>query len=280
MTHSLGQSRTWVFTVNNYTDKDIEWVNSLECNRIVCSKEVGQNGTPHLQGAVTFKRLYQFSQVKVLHNSAHWEIARAISDFNYCKKFGGEIVRDESNGKQGRRTDIEDVREMLESGESLVQVSKKARSMHSISFAKAWLSINEKHLPMGTKISIHWYYGCSGLGKTKKVLDQCQPYIPLSFKWWDGYDGQSEVLLDDLRPDWCQPSQLLRLLDPYRFQYRVEIKGSSRPLLATTIYITTPWHPDDFWRDTQEDTNQLMRRIDHLLHFRGDGQWQKPTLVG
>ena len=273
-------SRTWVFTVFNWTQKDIDWVNALEVNRIVVSKEVGAEGTPHLQGACTFKRNYTFAQVKVLHSSAHWEIAKAISDFNYCKKFGGEIVRDESNGKQGRRTDIEEVREMLEAGDGLIQISKKCRSSHSLNFAKQWLSINEHHLPMGTKISIHWYYGCSGLGKTRKVLDQCQPFIPLNFKWWDGYDGQDAVLLDDLRPDWCSPSQLLRLLDPYRFQYRVEIKGSSKPLIATKIFITCPWHPDDFWRESKEDPNQLLRRIDELLHFRGDGVWVKPTLVG
>ena len=273
------QSKTWVFTVNNWNDKDIDWVNGLECNRIVVSKEVGAEGTPHLQGAVTFKRNYSLMQLKVLHNKAHWEIARAITDFNYCKKFGGEVVRDESFGKQGRRTDIEDVREMLEAGESMSQISKKAKSMHSLSFAKQWLQINEQHLPLGTRITVHWYYGCSGVGKTKRVLDQCEPFIPLSFKWWDGYDGQKAVLLDDLRPDWCKPAELLRLLDPYRFQYRVEIKGSSKPLLATDIYITCPWHPDDFWKDSPEDPNQLLRRIDELLHIRSDGAWVKPTLL-
>ena len=279
MSHAFKPSRTWVFTINNWTEKDIDWVNALEVNRIVVSKEVGAQGTPHLQGAVTFKRNYTLLQVKVLHGAAHWEVAKAISDFNYCKKFGGELVRDESNGKQGRRTDIEDVRQMLEDGEGLIQISKKARSMHSISFAKAWLTINEQHLPMGTKVAIHWYYGCSGLGKTKKVLEQCEPFIPTTFKWWDGYDGEADVLLDDLRPDWCKPAELLRLIDPYRYKYRVELKGSSRPLLATRIFITTPWHPVDFWKDTQEDVNQLLRRIDELIHFRSDGQWVVPSLV-
>jgi hypothetical protein len=68
------------------------------------------------------------------------------------------------------------------------------------------------------------------------------------------------------------------LLDPYRFQYRVEVKGSSRPLVATKIYITTPWHPADFWKDVEEDPKQLLRRLTELLHFREDGVFQKPLV--
>ena len=273
-------SRTWIFVINNWTDEDINWVMALEVSKIVVSKEVGESGTPHLQGAVTFKRVYTFKQVKKLHPKAHWEIAKAASDFNYCKKLGGEIVRDESKQSQGKRTDIEDVRELLEAGEKMNQIMKKARTMQAVSFARAWYQYNEQHLPINTKIDIFWYYGCSGVGKTKKVLEETESiklFIPCSFKWWDGYEGHEAVLLDDLRPTWCCPEQLLRLLDPYRYQYRVEVKGSTRPLLATKMYITTPWHPADFWKDTHEDPAQLLRRITELVHFRTDGQWVRPA---
>ena len=267
--------------INNWTEIDISWVMTLEVNKIVVSKEIGESGTPHLQGAVTFKRLYTLNQLKKLHPKAHWEIAVAAIDFNYCKKYGGEIVRDENCQLQGKRTDIENIRDGLEAGDSMSQVVKKARSMQSVSFARAWFQYNEQHLPKNTKIDIFWYYGCSGLGKTRRVFEETQNsqlFIPICFKWWDGYEGQETVLLDDLRPTWCAPDQLLRLLDPYRYQYRVEIKGGSRPLVATKIYITTPWHPQDFWRDyPKEDPQQLLRRITELLHFRVDGQWLRPA---
>ena len=274
------QNRTWIFVINNWTEEDISWVMALEVNKIVCSKEVGESGTPHLQGTVTFKRVYTHKQLRKLHLKAFWEVAKASIDFNYCKKFGGELIRDENSTAKGKRTDIEDVREMLEAGEKMQVVMKRARTMQGVSFAKAWYQYNEQHLPLNTKIDIFWYYGCSGVGKTKKVLEETTNstlFIPTSFKWWDGYEGQDAVLLDDLRPSWCAPEQLLRLLDPYRYQYRVEIKGSTRPLLATKMYITTPWHPSDFWRDTHEDPAQLLRRITELVHFRADGQWVRPA---
>ena len=266
-----------MFTVNNFTQEDIEWVNALEALKITVSSETGEEGTPHLQGAITFNRVYRFSQLKKIQPKAHWELAKATQDFNYCKKAGATIIRDEDTKKPGKRTDIEVIRDELEAGADMVQVLKKARSMQSVQFAKVWFTEIEQHLPKGTQIEISWYYGCTGAGKTRAVLEACSPFIPQSFKWWDGYSGQDAVLLDDLRPDWCTPSQLLRLLDPYRFQYRVEVKGGMRPLIATKLYVTTPWHPEDFWKDVKEDAAQLLRRIKHLVHYRADGPWVKPT---
>ncbi len=274
---AMASSRTWVFTLNNYTPEDIEWVNALEVTRITVSSEVGEEGTPHLQGAVTFKRVYRFAAACKLNPRAHWEIAKASVDFNYCKKIGSTIIRDDNNKAPGKRTDIEVIRDELEAGADMKAIMKKARTMGGIQFAEKWFAVMGDPLPKGTKVCVYWYYGNTGTGKTKAVLDACLPYIPLTFKWWQNYEGQDAVLLDDLRPNWCQPEQLLRLLDPYRYNYQVEVKGGSRHLVATKIYITTPWHPEDFWKDVKEDPRQLVRRITELIHFREDGQWVKPS---
>lgn len=266
-----GAGKTWVFTIFNPLTEDIKWVMDLEVLRITVSKEVGEEGTEHLQGAVTFTRKYTFKQVKKLHPKAHWELAKATQDFNYCKKLGSEVLRNEDHRCSGKRTDIENTRDELEAGADFSQIMKKAKTLGSVTFAKHWFNTFEEHLPKGTKVEVYWYYGNTGTGKTKRVLDQCSPFIPLSFKWWEGYQGQDAVLLDDLRPGWCSPEQLLRLLDPYRYQYRVEVKGGSRPLIATKIYVTTPWHPEDFWQDLKEDPKQLMRRIHEMIFFKENG---------
>jgi len=272
------QWKTWVFTINNYSEKDIEWAMSLEVMKTVISKEVGEEGTPHLQGAVTFKRKYSLVQLKKLHSQAHWEQAKAAQDFNYCKKDGSEVIRDENNQKQGYRTDLHKVREDIKKGANLRDISETCTTFQELQFAEKYIKLTEEHLPKGTKIQVFWYYVCTGTGKTRAVLDKCSPYLPLNFKWWEGYEGQDAVLLDDLRPEWCKPAELLRLLDPYRYQYRVETKGSSRALLATKIYITTPWHPVDFWKDVNEDPQQLLRRLTELMHFRTDGPVLKPLV--
>ena len=274
----MAQGKSWEIRVSNYTDQDIQWVNDLECSSCCISKEVGEGGHPHLQGRVTFKRQYRLVQLKKLHPSAHWEISKSLKDNNYYKKLGSELVREVTAGKAGRRTDLEEMREHLEAGDDIQQVMKKARTYCQVQYAEKWYKYMGDPLPYGTKIAIYWYYGCTGTGKTRRVLEQQEPkpFIPLSYKWWDGYEGQDGVLLDDLRPEWCKPAELLRLLDPYRYQYRVEIKGGTRHLVATKIWVTCPWHPRDFWKDTTEDPGQLIRRLTELVHFRSDGEWQQP----
>lgn len=274
----MAVQRTWTFTINNFTPEDVEWVKVLEAKKITASSEEGEGGTPHIQGAVTFKRGYRLTQLKKLHARAHWEAAKASQDFNYCKKDGSVIIRDEDNKCPGKRTDIEEIRELLETGGDMKQVVKKARTYGGIQFAEKYIKYTSEPLPKGTKILIYWYYGNTGTGKTRRVLEQCDPFIPLNFKWWEGYNGQDSVLLDDLRPDWCRPAELLRLLDPYRYNYKVEYKGGSTDLVATKIYITTPWHPADFWKDVNEDHRQITRRLEELVHFREDGAWVQPRV--
>ena len=114
------------------------------------------------------------------------------------------------------------------------------------------------------KINVIWIWGASQTGKTKYVYDNCpNPFRPLNFKWWEGYDGHKTVLIDDFRKDYCKYHELLTLLDIYPI--RVETKGGSRQVQFDTIYITSPYSPEETY-DTREDIFQLTRRITQVIH--------------
>ena len=89
-------SKTWVLTLNNYTDEDEasirRWDSDEYVTRLVISKEVGENGTPHYQGAVTFKVAKRLSALKKLHSRIHWEEAKASDAGLYCVKDGSIVL--------------------------------------------------------------------------------------------------------------------------------------------------------------------------------------------
>lgn len=88
------QSRRWVFTINNPTDVDRQHVAVLSGHELlkylVIGRELGQSGTPHLQGFVIFNRSTRRSRVTGLLPRAHLEITRGTSEqaATYCKKEG------------------------------------------------------------------------------------------------------------------------------------------------------------------------------------------------
>lgn len=104
MTAVKGAHRTWCYTINNYTDDEIDKLKVLTVKMHRCAKEVGENGTPHLQGAITFERTYRMAALKKLFPRAHWKPGKTCDPENYCIK--GEIIIDTVNREQGKRTDL------------------------------------------------------------------------------------------------------------------------------------------------------------------------------
>lgn len=83
--------RRWTFTLNNYTDEEVsqitQYFTQYEAKWII-GKEVGEEGTPHLQGYVEFKFQKSFSMLHAFNERIHWEKARGNRKHNllYCCK--------------------------------------------------------------------------------------------------------------------------------------------------------------------------------------------------
>jgi hypothetical protein len=112
--------KNWCFTLNNYTDADIERLSALsDCVAyLVFGKEVGDNGTPHLQGFVSFKSRIRMGPAKaIIGERAHLEITRDVSgSIKYCKKDGDFTEIGEVPGVSGRRTDLMLFKEAVKAG--------------------------------------------------------------------------------------------------------------------------------------------------------------------
>lgn len=80
----------WCFTLNNYDEKDMDTMDTLlkhECDWFVFQEELGESGTPHLQGTLKLKNRQRLGHMKNIDSRAHWEPTKAVkASIAYCTK--------------------------------------------------------------------------------------------------------------------------------------------------------------------------------------------------
>lgn len=129
-------------------------------------------------------------------------------------------------------------------------------------------------------MTIIWHYGDTGTGKSHSCPIEAY-WKPPGTKWFDGYNYERIVVLDEFRPDWWPFAYMLRLTDVNPFS--VENKGSHLFWAVREIHVTCPYHPQSCWQ-TEENIEQLLRRITTVIKHTKEGDEYKqeivPTFVG
>jgi len=116
------QVRSYCFTLNNYTEEEYENIlqQLSKYDYAVVGKEVGDEGTPHLQGFVYHENKIRFSTLKALMPRAHIEVTGAkgkkmCKAWEYCMK-EGDYWEKGTKPSQGKRTDLHDYMDTVDSG--------------------------------------------------------------------------------------------------------------------------------------------------------------------
>ncbi len=126
--------------------------------------------------------------------------------------------------------------------------------------------------------NVYVYWGNTKLGKTRRAVYESEATGELLFhadvpdkagqsKWFDGYDGRSNILLDEYKGQF-DLNWFKRFLDGYAMQ--IAIKGGYVPRRAKNIYITSNTNPRDWYflpDATIADTDALRRRFTEVIHF-------------
>lgn len=90
--------KLWCFTLNNWTQVEYDNIKDLfkgdSSNIYIIGKEVGEEGTPHLQMFCNFKTKIRFTALKKICNRLHIEPSRGsqIDNLKYCAKEGNYIT--------------------------------------------------------------------------------------------------------------------------------------------------------------------------------------------
>lgn len=266
----MSQGRNWCFTHNNYTNT--EWIDEMTHGHPVYriyGKEVGASGTPHLQGFVAFRLNVRLAFLKKhFPQEIHWEIARLVPQaIEYCKKDGDVTEHGECPRRWVIRgsTRWEEARSAAENGDfdsipadMMIRYRSNLIGIHNDSIAKTQYEDTEEQN--------EWYWGSTGTGKSRKAReDNPGFFLKLHNKWWDHYEGQETVIIDDLGEGKAKAltDHIKQWADRYPFP--AEKKGSATVIRPKKIIVTSNYSPDQIWADTA-DLEPILRRF-KVVHF-------------
>ncbi len=104
----------------------------------IVGEEVGDQGTPHLQGYIECKPPKRLSSLRRALEvaglpSAHWTRANgsAVKNKKYCTKGDGRQEEWGQPTRQGQRTDLQDLQELAESGASFLKMAREMPQAHA-----------------------------------------------------------------------------------------------------------------------------------------------------
>jgi hypothetical protein len=82
---------------------------------------------------------------------------------------------------------------------------------------------------------------------------------PANSAWWEGYDDQEVVVLDDFDPKKFRIVDLLRLADTW--PHCVQVRSSAPRAAWRALYITTTVPPEDWYPNQTHMADAVRRRI-------------------
>lgn len=276
----MSRSRCHCFTINNYSTQEWDQFQTINCKYVIAAQEVcPSTGTPHIQGYISFKDpKTKQAAGKCLGGRARCDIRRGTPQeaADYCR--GGvndkpinDVVYERGELPSTKGIKKSNAIQFIQQNPNMTAFLLTYPSYNDIRLAEAAMKYLDK--PRDFKPKVVWVYGPTGVGKTRDIYTLAQQNYSsiheqsFSCKWWDGYDGQECIIIDDIRSSFCPFVYFLKLID--RYQLKVDIKGSKRHMSAKCFYITSPMSPAHVW-DTSEDKTQLWRRLDEVYYVNHD----------
>lgn len=252
----MSKSRNFCFTLNNYSSVQVAEIASLDCRYLCFGKEVGASGTKHLQGFISFVNPRRtpltmgLGHIEPMKGTIEQAIAYCEKDGDF-QEFGDRPMSSKAKGLD-EKARWSDIRKLAESGDfaTLNEKYPKESVLYDKNLERVYAKRPREIETIDGEMPHFWFYGAPGTGKSRDARARFPgAYIKNpNTKWWDGYDGEDFVIIDDF--DKYQVSQggdLKRWLDRYPFQ--AEAKGSQMMIRPKVIIITSNYHPCEIWDD-------------------------------
>ncbi len=230
----------------------------------------------HNQGWIQFKSQQRLTAIKkMVSNITHFEPCKgsAASNDRYCKK-DGKWKAFGTCTTQGQRTDLDALQAKIKGGATRMQIIEEDFSLYCRYRGGIDVAIQEYCKANNRQfrhLKVLCYYGDTNTGKTRDAMADEANGLPFkiagnSLNWWDGYDGEKTIVIDDYNND-VTITRMLNILDGYTL--RLPIKGGFTYASWTKVYLTTNLQKEEIHVNAKPAHRAaLFRRIKVFKHFR------------
>lgn len=277
----MSKLRNFVFTLNNPNESGSAFqTRLLEALPIrYLAFQLEQVTTPHFQGYCELSSQRTFASITRHMAGAHLEPRKGTAEqaSTYATKLESRVDGPWVHGEltsQGRRTDLATAVTALREG-GLAQLIEQ----HPIEYVRYHRGLERLHFHLLATQSrpvpvVTLLFGPPGCGKTRLYADKYPipsvgAKVNLAEGWFDGYTGQSKLLMDDFdgNKSGIRLCSILQCLD--RYPFLAPVKGAHVPLVADEIYVSTNYHPKQWydWTERGPQYHALFRRFTRIIFW-------------
>ena len=262
-------ARNWLCTLNNPGDCSLAKIHELTGAVFTVGQlEKGENGTLHLQFFQNFKGPVRLSHYKKVLPAAHCEAAIGDKAREYCMKEDTRVEGPWEFGvkpvQRNSKADWEEI--YLKAKRGRIEEIPADIRVRCYSQLKR---IEKDHLVIEDSPDVRgvWIYGPSGVGKSWSARrDFPGAYPKLCNKWWDGYQGQANVIMDDIGPEHHMLGQQLKLWGD-RYGMVLENKGGASTTHKMINFVVTSQYSIEEVFGGDSKTLEALRRRFRVIHI-------------
>lgn len=212
-----------------------------------------ESGYLHWQVVVGFNKKVRQQAVKTLFGEGiHCELTRSAAADKYCFKDETSIsgTRFELGTKVLNRNTKEFWKQVKDNAKAgkLDEIDESVYITHY----RTLKLIAKDHMAKpddADDVTGIWIWGPPGVGKSRKArADYPNAYLKPCNKWWDGYQNEEFVLIDDLDKNHKVLGHHLKIWAD-RYSFIGEAKGTSLPIRPKKIVVTSNYQISDIFDD-------------------------------
>ncbi|HEL0802160.1 TPA: replication protein RepA [Streptococcus equi subsp. zooepidemicus] len=274
------------------------WTEEDENRSCAMNYEIGDDGVHHCHMVLEDKKAVRFSALQKLYPTIHAELTRGTKEevFAYLNKTGKheekahtivvpmKIYGEIRASKQGKRTDIEMIEQLLEEGKNPEQIMSQ-----NLSFRRFSKLIKEHYYQMRLRISprfkenmeVVYHVGASRSGKSYQQIRLMAEYGVENVYVWsdyqngglDTYLGEQILFMEEFKGE-LSYQEFLRVTDSYVQQFHARFTNIYA--LWEKVHISSIFPPKELYKLMVSDSlratdtmEQMMLRVSKVVyHFR------------